>query len=194
MIQRNPADPADDVKNTPSAFVRRRTPTAAAALVGLAIAFYLALYQWHAIPRVWDPVFHDPTGHYPNGSGHVLNSWVSKILPVPDAFLGAAAYAVEFVLDLIGDDHRYRTRPWAALAFSFLAMLMGLASLALLLAQPLLFHAGCLFCLCSAALSLFIAAMAFPELRATVHHIAEERHTGHSLWQSLQHHPPPIPS
>src|SRR4051812_32593472 len=93
-----------------------RTATAILTACGCAIALYLALCQWHVFHRVWDPLFQDTSGTYANGSERVLNSWLSRKLPVPDALIGALAYAIELIADLIGGPQRWRTAPWAVLA------------------------------------------------------------------------------
>ena len=68
----------------------QRLPIIGLALVGFGIATYLALYQWGIVSTVWDPIF----GH---GSAIILNSSVSRLLPVPDAALGALSYLVDAV-------------------------------------------------------------------------------------------------
>lgn len=65
----------------PSAW-SQRLPIVGLALVGFGIATYLALFQWKLIGRVWEPFFGA-------GSEVILSSSVSRILPIPDAALGA---------------------------------------------------------------------------------------------------------
>lgn len=48
----------------------QRLPLVAVALAGVAVAVYLALYQWRIVDRVWEPFFGD-------GSARILDSWVS---------------------------------------------------------------------------------------------------------------------
>ena len=71
-----------------------RGPLIAIAALDCLIAAYLALYQYGVISTVREPFFAD-------GSNAVLNSWLSHILPVSDAALGAGVYAADAILGLI---------------------------------------------------------------------------------------------
>ncbi len=62
-----------------------RLPVLVLALLGCGISAYLTLYQWHVTASVWDPLFGA------SSTESVLTSFVSRLLPVPDATLGAAA-------------------------------------------------------------------------------------------------------
>jgi hypothetical protein len=53
------------------------------------------LYQYGLLEDVWEPFFG-------RGSEQVLHSFLSTLPPVPDAALGAAAYALDAVTGLIG--------------------------------------------------------------------------------------------
>lgn len=68
--------------------VARRGLIGGLALAGLAIAVYLTLYQLGIVPTVWEPFFGE-------GSRKVLHSPISRLLPIPDASLGAVGYLVE---------------------------------------------------------------------------------------------------
>src|SRR5688572_17505868 len=68
----------------------QRWPLIAIAFVGFQIALYLGLYQLKVVTTVWEPFFG-------NGSERVLNSAISKALPVPDALLGAFGYLLDVV-------------------------------------------------------------------------------------------------
>ena len=136
---------------------------------------YLALYQWRVIAHVWDPFFADPAGHYASGSERVLNSWLSKALPVPDAFLGALGYLADVVASLIGGVSRWRTMPWIVLILGALVGWMGLVAIALVVVQPTLLHAWCTLCLASAGVSLLIVPLATGEFLAAVHHVRRQR-------------------
>jgi len=61
-------------------------PFVGLALVGCAIATYLALFQYGVVATVWEPLFSE-------GSRIVLSSRLSHVLPVSDAALGAAGYS-----------------------------------------------------------------------------------------------------
>ncbi len=143
---------------------RERVVLAAIAAVGLGISIYLAAYQLGVAAGPRDPVFGQAS------SARVLHSFVSRLLPVPDAALGAAGYAVEIVLDLAGGADRWRTHPWIVLAFVAVAIALGLAGVTLTLVQLLIVKSGCTLCLCSAAVSITIAvaAVAGDEARATI--------------------------
>ena len=73
----------------------QRIPIVVLAVVGFVIASYLALYQLRVFPTVWEPFFGD-------GSLKILNSGVSRILPIPDAALGALGYLADAVTGVIG--------------------------------------------------------------------------------------------
>ncbi len=147
---------------------RDRLVLAAIAALGLAISVYLAAYQLGAIALPWDPLFG------PTSSARVLHSAISRMLPVPDATLGAAAYAAEIVLDLAGGTDRWRTHPWLVVAFVAVALALGAAGIVLTLIQLLVVRSGCVLCLCSAgaSIAIAIAAVSRLELRAAVSVIA----------------------
>ena len=83
----------------PSAW-HQRLPLVGVALLGFLIASYLALYQWGVIPSVWEPFFG-------SGSRVILHSGISRLLPIPDAALGALSYLLDAVAGLIGGRERY---------------------------------------------------------------------------------------
>ena len=91
-IRRDPLEDAPPgwVYN-PSAW-SQRVPIAVLATIGFGIAGWLALFQLGALPAIWEPFFGD-------GSRTILTSGVSRMLPVPDAALGAFGY-----LHFGGDD------------------------------------------------------------------------------------------
>lgn len=142
----------------------RRALIAGLALAGLAIAVYLTLYQLGIVPTVWKPLFGD-------GSRRVLHSFISRLLPVPDASLGAAGYLVEIAADLTGGRERWRTLPWAVVFFGVVAGGMALFGLLLAAIQAFWLHAGCTLCLTSAAISVGIAVLARREVLAAVRHL-----------------------
>jgi uncharacterized membrane protein len=148
---------------SPSAW-SHRLPVIVLALVGCGLATYLTLYQWHLTPTVWDPIFGSQS------SAAVLMSSVSRLIPVPDATLGAMAYLVEAALGLAGGPDRWRSAPKLVLVFG--AILAGLAftSLALVLSQFVLVHALCSLCLCSAAISWINAWLGRDEVLAALAH------------------------
>ena len=134
----------------------------ALALVGCGIAAYLARFELGWSTSVWDPVFGSAT------SEAVLTSSLSRALPVPDAALGACAYAVEFALAAIGGPERWRERPWIVLVFGVVVAALAVAAVALVLSQVLIVHAFCSLCLGSALISFINTALAREEVFASV--------------------------
>ena len=67
---------------------KQRIPLVLIALLGFCIASYLAAFQFRIIQTVWEPFFG-------SGSRTVLNSPTSRILPIPDAALGALGYLAD---------------------------------------------------------------------------------------------------
>jgi uncharacterized membrane protein len=159
--------------HNPSAWAWR-WPVLALGLIGCGIATYLALYQVRVLADVWEPFFG-------NGSTRILReSAVARLLPVPDAALGAFAYLLEVVAGFIGGRDRWRSKPWAVLLTGLAATGLGVTGVLLALSQPLLFGAYCTLCLASAACSVLSFAAAFDEVRACLHHLARRRASGAS--------------
>jgi uncharacterized membrane protein len=150
----------------PSAWPHR-LPVVALSLAGFLVAGYLALYQMGVFPTVWEPFFG-------GGSARVLHSWVSRLLPIPDAALGALAYLAEGVAAVVGGRDRWRTFPWAVVVYGVLAGLLGLTAITLVVCQPVFFHSWCTLCLTSAGISIMLAAWAVDEVWAAVRHLRGE--------------------
>ena len=159
---------------------RERLPVIGLALLGFAISFYLALYQWGAIPGPWDPVFGSTS------SGRVLHSFISRTLPVPDATLGVLGYLTEVVLCAIGGHERWREHPWLVLLYGLLVLGMGLVGIGLLLSQALLVRSWCTLCVFSATISITILLVASREVLATIRYVDLEHSSGCSLWTALR--------
>lgn len=147
----------------------KRVLLAVLAAIGCLVALYLALYQTGVIATVWEPFFGD-------GSMKILDSSLARSLPVPDAALGAVAYAIEVVLDLIGGEDRWGALPWVTIVFGLLALGMALGSIGLVLMQAFYFDAFCTLCLVSAAISLTIVGPALGEPIAAIHWLRNSRH------------------
>ncbi len=146
----------------------RRVVIAVIAAAGFATASYLASYQFGFVKRVWEPLFG-------NGSQRVLHSFVSRLLPLPDAALGAIAYFVELIATLLGASDRYRTHPQLVLCYGAVVAAAAATAVALVVVQLLVIRAACTLCLCSAAMSLVIAYLASDEIVAALARIYEER-------------------
>jgi uncharacterized membrane protein len=155
-----------------------RLPLVGLALVGVAIASYLAAYQLGLVPSVWEPFFGD-------GSQRILHSSVARLLPVPDAALGAAGYLADAVSGAIGGTSRWRTMPWLVILFGLAVGPLGVVSITLVVLQPVLFDAWCSLCLASACISLLMIAPAMDEVLASLQHVQRTRRAGGSAWRAF---------
>lgn len=156
----------------------QRLPIAGLALVGFVIASYLALYQVGVFATVWDPFFG-------NGSRTILNSSVSRVLPIPDAALGALSYLVDAVAGVLGGQDRWRTKPWIVVIFGLVVGPLGAVSVMLVVFQPVLFDAWCTLCLASAIVSVAMIGPAMDEFLASLQFLKRARARGHSLWDAF---------
>lgn len=156
----------------------QRLPIVGLALVGAAIATYLALYQYGVVATVWEPFFGD-------GSETVLDSSLSFVLPVSDATLGAISYLLDAVTGVIGGRERWRTMPWIVILFGIAVGPLGAVSILLVIAQPVLYDAFCTLCLASALVSLAMIGPAMDEVLASLQHIQRVRRRGGSGWQAF---------
>lgn len=156
----------------------QRLPIVAAAMVGFAIATYLSLFQYGVIDTVWEPFFGD-------GSRVVLESGLSRVLPVPDAALGAAAYLVDAVAGALLGVHRWRTAPWIVVLFAIAVGPLGLISILLVIAQPVLYGSFCTLCLASAVVSLAMIPGAMDEALASGQELRRVHRAGGSVWTAF---------
>jgi uncharacterized membrane protein len=161
----------------PSAW-SERLPIIALALVGLAIAGYLALFQLGAVATVFEPFFGE-------GSRRILTSSVSRILPIPDAALGALGYLADAVAGAIGGRGRWRTMPWIVVVFGIAVGPLGAVSVLLVILQPVLLDAWCTLCLASAVVSVVMIGPAMDELLASLQLLRSESARGGSAWRAL---------
>ena len=128
---------------------------------------------------VWDPFFG-------NGSIVILKkSSIAHLLPIPDAALGACVYLADFLADLVGGEDRWRSKPSAVLLLGLFAAGLGVTGIVLVICRPVLFHAFCTLCLCSAACSLLIVLTATDEALAGAQHLRRQTAAGRSFWQAL---------
>lgn len=141
------------------------------ALTGFGVSVYLALFQVGVVRGVWDPFFR---------SEEVLT-----YLGIPDAALGALAYATEIVLLSIGGRRRWRTMPWTVLALGFVILSGAVVSLLLIGMQAFLVGAWCTLCLASAAISFAIFALGYDEPLAGMRHLKKVRDAGGSSWRAM---------
>ncbi len=156
----------------------QRLPIVGLALVGFSIATYLALYQVGVFPSVWEPFFGD-------GSRVILTSSVSRVLPIPDAALGALSYLVDAVAGAIGSRRRWRTMPWIVILFGLAVGPLGAVSILLVILQPVLYDAWCTLCLASAAISVMMIGPALDEFLASLQYLRREHNQGRSVWRAF---------
>lgn len=156
----------------------QRLPIAGLAVVGFFIALYLALYQMRVFPAVWEPFFGD-------GSKKILNSGVSKMLPIPDAALGALGYLADALAGVIGGTSRWRTMPWIVVVFGLAVGPLGFISILLVVLQPVLYDAWCTLCLASAFISVIMIGPAMDEFLASLQYLKRVKNSGRSLWKAF---------
>ena len=156
----------------------QRVPIVVVAVAGTAVASYLAAFQLGWIGEVWEPFFG-------NGSRVILTSGVSRILPVPDAALGAFGYAVDAVTGVVGGRSRWRTMPWMVILFGVAVGPLGAVSVLLVILQPVLFNSWCTLCLISAVISVVMIGPSMDEVLASLQHLRQQRRQGVSWWRAL---------
>lgn len=156
----------------------QRWPIIILAFIGFGIATYLALYQLEIFDTVWEPFFGD-------GSVRILNSYISNILPVPDAALGAFGYLTDAVTALIGSERRWRTMPWIVVLFGIAVGPLGFVSIMLVVFQPVLFDAWCTLCLITAVISVVMIGPAIDEVLASLQYLKRVKDSDTSLWKAF---------
>lgn len=156
----------------------QRLPIVGVALVGFAVATYLALYQYGVVGTVWEPFFGD-------GSATVLDSKLSRVLPVSDAALGAFGYLVDAVTGLLLGVQRWWRRPWVVVVFGVAVGPLGAISILLVIAQPVLYGAYCTLCLVSAVISLSMIPPAVDEVLASLQYLRRVHRSGGSVWSAF---------
>jgi uncharacterized membrane protein len=156
----------------------QRLPIAGAAMVGFAIATYLSLYQYGVLDSVWEPFFG-------NGSEKILDSKLSSVLPVKDAALGAASYLVDAIAGVVYGIDRWRTAPWIVVLFAIAVGPLGIISILLVIAQPVLYGSFCTLCLGSAAISLMMIPPAVDEALASSQELRRVKESGASVWTAF---------
>jgi integral membrane sensor domain MASE1 len=127
---------------------------------------------------LWEPFFG-------SGSKRILTSSVSRILPIPDAALGAAGYLVDAVTGVIGGRARWRTMRWLVVRFGVAVGPLGAASVLLVILQPVMYDAWCTLCL-SSVISILMIGPAMDEVLASLQHVKRERERGRSTWRAFR--------
>ena len=156
----------------------QRIPIVLLALGGCGIATYLALWQYRVVDQVWEPFFGD-------GARVILDSQLSYVLPISDAALGALAYLADAVTGVIGGRNRWRTMPWIVVVFGILVGPLGLVSLGLVIAQPVMYGHWCTLCLLSALISTLMIGPAMDEVLASMQHLRRVHDSGRSTWRAF---------
>ena len=164
--------------SNPSAW-RKRIFLLILAIMGFLIAFYLGLYQLHVFKNVWEPFFG-------NGTNAVVKSSFSRSLPIPDGLIGAFGYLCDIILVSIGDSVRWKTKPWAVILYSILVGMMGLASILLIILQPVVLNTWCTLCLASAILSLTMVIPVMHEVQTSLQLIKREKRNGETFWEAVR--------
>lgn len=157
---------------------KQRLPIVGVAIVGMAIATYMGLYQLRWISDVWEPFFR-------NGSRTILNSKVSHLFPIPDALLGAIGYLADAVTGVIGGTRRWKTMPWMVIVFGLAVGPLGAISVLLVILQPVMFDAWCTLCLVTAVLSVVMIGPAVDEMLASCQFLKRVKHRGGSVWKAF---------
>ncbi len=150
----------------------------AVALSGFGVAAYVTLYQYGLVATVWEPFFGE-------GSARVLNSSLSRILPISDGALGTFAYLLDAVTATIGGPGRWRSMPWIVILFGIAVGPLGLVSVLLVIAQPVLLHDWCTLCLASGLISVVMIGPAMDEVLASLQYLRREWDRGRSVWHAF---------
>lgn len=156
----------------------QRLPIIALAVVGFVIAGYLAMYQIRVLSEVWEPFFGQ-------GSMIILNSDVSRLLPVSDAALGAFGYLADAVAGAVGGTRRWKKMPWMVILFGVFVGPLGGISVLLVILQPVLYDSWCTLCIITALISVVMIGPAMDEVLASLQFLARERRAGRSLWRAF---------
>jgi nucleoside-diphosphate-sugar epimerase len=163
----------------------QRLPIIALALVGLYVSRYLAAYQLHHIPEVWDPFFAGDPADPRNGTEEVVTSSVSEAWPVSDAAVGGYTYALEIVTGIVGSRYRWRTMPWLVVAFGLMIAPLGITSIVFIIIQPIVIGTWSAVALVGAAAVLVQVPYSLDELLATLQFLRRRARAGRSLLRVL---------
>lgn len=167
----------------------QRLPIIVLALIGAGVATYLALWQYDVIGCVFEPFFHNPDGQ--SGTEKILGTRLSfpfqhylgiQWLAVSDAALGAFAYLLDAVTGVIGGPSRWRRMPWIVIVFAIFVGPLGLVSVGLTIAQPVLYGQWCTLCLTSAMISVLMIGPAMDEAMASLQYMRRVHDAGDRSW------------
>lgn len=154
----------------------RRLPQMALALVGLCATLLLALYQWRVVPAPWEP--------FGDGSRAVLDSWISRALPV-NASLGVAVYFLVALGTVAGGRMRWRSMPWLMMLMGVCVVPFAVLSVLLVGLQPLVFHTWCTLCLVNALTAVLLVPPVMSEVLASLQHVQRAGLAGGSEWRAF---------
>ena len=154
----------------------QRAPIIALAFIAFFLSRQMSAFQLGYTHSVWEPFF-DP------GTKGVLNSTVSRSLPISDAGVGAVAYLLEGLMGFMGDKQRWRTMPWMVTFFGILVVPLGVASITLIILQPLSVGTWCTPCLIAALAMLIMIALTLDEVVAMVQFLIQAHSEGQPLWK-----------
>lgn len=159
----------------PSAWTPR-VITVGLALICWFISRYLAVFQLGYIDHMTDPFFKD-------GTLRVITSQISKDFPVPDAGLGALGYTLEFILGWQGSARRWSEMPWLVIIYGILVIPVSVASITLIILQPVAVGAWCSWCLTIAVCMLTMILLTAPELAAVLQFLHQAKKAGNPFWK-----------
>lgn len=160
----------------------QRLPIALMGLIGLLISRVLTAYQLGHVETAWDPFFAGSAADPKNGTEEIITSSVSMAWPVPDAGLGAIAYALEILMAVMGTRDRWRTMPWMVTFFGILVIPLGVISIYFIIIQPVMLGTWCTLCLLAALAMLIMIPFALDEVIAM----------GQYVWWAARHKKPLI--
>jgi uncharacterized membrane protein len=156
----------------------QRAPLMALGFMGWFVSRHLAAVQLGYIPAAWEPFFAE-------GTARVLHSEVSRMWPISDAGLGAAAYTFEALMAFMGGRARWRTMPWMVTFFGILVIPLGVTHIVLVILQPVVVGHWCTLCLAAASIMLAMIPLTVDEVVAMVQFLILARREGKGLWRTF---------
>ena len=176
MMQPGPEIPPGWTYN-PSSW-HQRAPIIALGFAGWFISRYLAAVQLGYIEAAWEPFFG-------SGTDRVLHSEISRMWPISDAGLGAAAYTFETLMGFMGGVTRWRSMPWMVTFFGILVVPLGITHIVLVILQPVVVGAWCTFCLAAATMMLMMIPLTLDEVVAMIQFMVLAGREGKPLWRTF---------